>query len=132
MLACISSHVESTATYSPAHGAHVDANVEANIDGALPMQHTVEAQPFLSGSEATANMSMDVDHGAAHSFFDASTHKNPTKYNCSGSCPAVVALLTTPQLFAPNTTHQAECFYHSASHTPPSLAGLERPPKISL
>ena len=100
-----------------------ESYIESHADSVITAQVSTNI-PVLAGA-----IDISADD---HSFFNSAPHKNHLKYNCSGACTSAAAVTNTVLFLATSTDHKSEFTYNSASHLPPALASLERPPRPTL
>jgi hypothetical protein len=115
------------------HGLSLNVSTHAN-DAQITPHHdcaTVQSAQASSDEHSSLNLA-DVGLDDDHHAFSSDLHKNHLKHNtcCSSAASGAVA---SPILFlASPDSNCAEFTYISSLHLPPVLAGLDRPPRLTL
>ena len=115
------------------HGFTVTASAHAHDFQIMSHDHSASVQgahasPDEHSSLNLANVGLDDDH---HSF-SSDLHKNHLKHNTCGSSTASGAVVSGMLFLVSPDSSCAEFTYISSLHLPPVLAGLERPPRLTL
>ena len=122
MFACEMSHGSTVADSNHSHDSQVSSHQHPD---SLQVAH---ASFDGDGSSDLAKNNLDEEHHA----FGSDVHKNHLKHNSCGSSTASGAVANTVLFLASSITSSTDFTYISSLHLPPVLAGLDRPPRLTL
>lgn len=122
MFACEMSHGLTVAVSVHTHDSHI-----ASPDHSHSAQ-AVQAKFVDPDSLYLAKVSVEGDQHSSSS----DLHKNHIKHNTCGSSTSSGAISDAVLFLASPSTNCSEFTYISSLHLPPVLAGLDRPPRLTL